>query len=50
MFEITTLWNSGKGKENDRTPVILHNIRHEDGGYKDVYGKLLKNGGWEVKG
>jgi hypothetical protein len=27
----------GKGKENDRTSVILHNIRCEGRGYKDVY-------------
>jgi hypothetical protein len=25
-----------KGKENDRTPVISHNIRCESRGYKDV--------------
>jgi hypothetical protein len=27
----------GKGKEKDRTSVILHTIRHEGRGYKDVY-------------
>jgi hypothetical protein len=28
----------------------LHNIRSEGRRYKGVYEKLLKNGGWEVKG
>jgi hypothetical protein len=27
----------GKGKENDRAPVISHSPRCEDRGYKDVY-------------
>jgi hypothetical protein len=27
----------GKGKESDRATVILHNIRCEGRGYKDVY-------------
>jgi hypothetical protein len=31
------LGKRGKGKENDREPVILHNIRCEGRGYKDVY-------------
>jgi hypothetical protein len=35
----------GKGKESDRTSLISHNIRCEDRGYKDMYCKLLKNGG-----
>jgi hypothetical protein len=39
-----------KEKENDRASVISCTIRCEGRGYKDVYGKLLKNGGWEVKG
>jgi hypothetical protein len=26
-----------KGKENDRASVILHNIRCEGRGYRDVY-------------
>jgi hypothetical protein len=26
-----------KGKEDDRASVILHNIRYEGRGYKDVY-------------
>jgi hypothetical protein len=26
-----------KGKENDRTSVISHNVRCEGRGYKDVY-------------
>jgi hypothetical protein len=34
-----------KGKENDRASVISHSIRCEGRGYKDVYLKLLKNGG-----
>jgi hypothetical protein len=34
----------GKGKENDRTSVILH-TRCEGREYKDVYRKLLKMGG-----
>jgi hypothetical protein len=44
------LGQTGKGKENDRASVISHNIRCEGGGYEEVYQKLLKNGGWEVKG
>jgi hypothetical protein len=40
----------GTGKENDRASIILHNIRSEGRRYKGVYEKLLKNGGWEVKG
>jgi hypothetical protein len=40
----------GKGKENDRTSVILQNIRCEGRGYKDVYWKLLKNSGVGGKG
>jgi hypothetical protein len=40
----------GKVKENDRVSVMLHNIRCEGRGYKNVYWKLLKNGEWEVKG
>jgi hypothetical protein len=27
----------GKGKENDRAPVISHTIRGKCRGYKDVY-------------
>jgi hypothetical protein len=27
----------GKGKENDRASAILHNIRCEGRGYKDVH-------------
>jgi hypothetical protein len=27
----------GKGKENDSAWVVLHNIRYEGRGYKDVY-------------
>jgi hypothetical protein len=27
----------GKGRENDRASVILHTIRCEGRGYKDVY-------------
>jgi hypothetical protein len=27
----------GKGKENDGASVILHNLRCEGRGYKDVY-------------
>jgi hypothetical protein len=38
-----------KGKENDRVPVISHNIRCEGRGYKNVYRKLLKNGGMGSK-
>jgi hypothetical protein len=38
-----------KGKDNDRASVISYNIRCEGRGYKNVYGKLLKNGCWEVK-
>jgi hypothetical protein len=35
-----------KGKENDRASVILYTTRCECRGYKDMYYKLLKNGGW----
>jgi hypothetical protein len=31
------LGEKGKGKENERASVILHNIRCEGSGYKDVY-------------
>jgi hypothetical protein len=31
------LGERGKGKENDRASVTLHNIRYECRGYKDVY-------------
>jgi hypothetical protein len=31
------LGERGKGKENDRASVILHNIIRESRGYKDVY-------------
>jgi hypothetical protein len=31
------LGKRSKGKENDRAPVILHNIRCEGKEYKDVY-------------
>jgi hypothetical protein len=31
------LWERRKGKQNDRASVILHNIRCEGRGYKDVY-------------
>jgi hypothetical protein len=31
------LGERGKGKENDSTSVILHNIRYEGRGYKDAY-------------
>jgi hypothetical protein len=41
----TDIGEREKRKENDRALVILHNIRCEDRGYKDVYWKLLKNGG-----
>jgi hypothetical protein len=30
--------------------VIPHNIGCEGRGYQDVYWKLVKNGGWKVKG
>jgi hypothetical protein len=30
-------WERGKEKENDRASVILHKIRCEGRGYKDVY-------------
>jgi hypothetical protein len=43
------LGERGKRKENDRTLVISHNLRHKGGRYKGVYLKLLKNVGWEVK-
>jgi hypothetical protein len=38
-----------KRKENDRASVISHTIRCESRGYKNVYQKMLKMGGWEVK-
>jgi hypothetical protein len=49
---VTTLWTleRGKGKENDRASVISHTIRCKGRGYKNVYWKLLKNRGMEVKG
>jgi hypothetical protein len=31
------LGERGKGKDNDRTSVILHTIRCKDRGYKEVY-------------
>jgi hypothetical protein len=37
------LGERGKGNENDRALVILHIIRCEGWGYKDVYWKQLKN-------
>jgi hypothetical protein len=40
----------GKLKENDRASAISHNIRCESIGCKNVYRKLLKNGGRKVKG
>jgi hypothetical protein len=40
----------GKGKENDRASVILHNIRYEGRGNKDLYWKLLKKQGVGGKG
>jgi hypothetical protein len=39
----------GKGKENDRASTLSQNIC-EGRRYKNMYRKLLKNGGWEVKG
>jgi hypothetical protein len=40
-----------EGKEkNDRASVISHAIRCKGTECKDVYSKLLKNGGKEVKG
>jgi hypothetical protein len=44
------LGERGKGKESDRAPIISHNVRYEGRGNKDVYLKMLKNEGWEVKG
>jgi hypothetical protein len=48
----TTLWNleKGKEKENDRASVILHTIRCEGRGYKDVYLKLFEKWGVGGKG
>jgi hypothetical protein len=31
------LGERGKGKEDDRISIILHTIRYEGRGYKDVY-------------
>jgi hypothetical protein len=45
-----TCGERGKGKENNRASVISQTIRGEGRGYTDVYQKLLKNGGREVKG
>jgi hypothetical protein len=39
----------GKGKENDKPPVILHNIRCEGRVYKDVL-KAVEKWGVGVKG
>jgi hypothetical protein len=43
------LRESGKRKENDRASVISNTIICKITGYKDVYYKLLKNGGVGAK-
>jgi hypothetical protein len=39
----------GKGKKSDRASVISNSIGCKIIGYKDVYYKLLKNGGMVAK-
>jgi hypothetical protein len=50
---VELLCGAGERKTRKRERSISNTIKHyicEGTGYNDIHWKLLKNGGWEVKG